>query len=346
MRLLIGSIGAVFAALLTLPILLLALPFFLVGAGQRFGARIFERLEGDAVTWRDVLQYEPIIGWKPKPNIRARVQDLVGNRFVLSTGEDGWRVSGSGVSGKPEAFVFGDSFAFGFGVDDEVFFGNVLPDIGIKAIGTNGYNLVQELLLMERYAEAFHGGVVIWLVYHGNDLFENLVPNEGQYRMPFVRELKNSKGWEVVATHINPTPWPMASMREYNARLAEICCDTDLSKRAFSACDFLIERAMEVCDAAGARLVVCSVPDILQLDPAQIDRLVKLAPDPTSFDAGRPDRALEEICQRHRVGFVTLKGVLDPSCYIRGEVHWNAKGHRRVADLISSTLQARVDTAS
>jgi hypothetical protein len=83
----------------------------------------------------------------------------------------------------------------------------VLASPRIKAIGANGYNMVQELLWMRRYAPQLAGKLVVWFVYHGNDLFDNLQPNVFQYRTPFVRERHDGRGWEVVTEHVRRSPW-------------------------------------------------------------------------------------------------------------------------------------------
>src|SRR5690606_27827810 len=105
-------------------------------------------------------------------------------------------------------------------------------------------------------------------VYYGNDLYENLRPNFGRYRMPFVRRLPDGAGeagWEIVTAHVHREPWPVNAPRLYLDRLAELCTPGPLAERAFSACEYLIARAGALTERVGAQLVVAGVPDALQL---------------------------------------------------------------------------------
>ena len=68
-------------------------------------------------------------------------------------------------------------------------------------------NEVQELLLMQDMSNDLSGKFVIWLIYFGNDLYENLIPNMRHYRMPFVRESHTSGEWEIVRSHLSERPW-------------------------------------------------------------------------------------------------------------------------------------------
>jgi hypothetical protein len=341
MRFFVGGLASIVALIATIPVLLVALPFWLVGVGQRFIQRGILRAQGKAVSWEKLMEYAPTIGWKPKSNVSARALDLAGNGFSVTTDADGWRRP----LHKPreyDVYVFGDSFAFGFGASDRDFFPNLMRSPRVRAIGANGYNMVQELLLMERYAGELAGRMVVWFVYHGNDLVENLTPNMRRYRMPFVREVgAEGQKWEIVTTHVNPSPWDIGVNRDYYALLAEVCCDSTLANRAFSACDFLIGRAKALCDQASAQLIVVSLPDVLQIDPARRELLAAKAPDPDSFDVDRPDAALRAICAEHEVEFRTTRDVLTPRHFIEGDVHWNRTGNQRMAEFLTEIFRRR-----
>jgi len=134
----------------------------------------------------------------------------------LTTDGEGWR--GRTELRESDIVVFGDSFAFGYGVDDKKFFAGLNPDVRIKSIGVNGYNMVQSLFWMERLSVQLTGKLVVWFVYFGNDLYENLQPNLERYRMPFVRSFNGTGDWEIVTSHINATKWPFSSERRYHQR--------------------------------------------------------------------------------------------------------------------------------
>ena len=339
-RFVVAAFASLVALLITLPALLIALPFWLVAGGQRLWTRLANSIGEPALPWSALIEYAPEVGWKPKPNMSASALDLAGNRYSLTTDGEGWRASPPD-QGEAEVYVFGDSFAFGFGASDREFFANISVKRKIRAIGANGYNMVQELILMEQYADRLRGKMVVWFIYHGNDLYENLAPNMGRYRMPFVRQAGDEATWEIVSGHVTPEPWSLREERDYYGKLAEICCDTPLAESAFGAARYLIRRGKALCEEKGAGLAVVSLPDIVQLDANRSHLLAKRAPDPESFDIDRPDKELKKICDQEGLRFATIKDVLQGNDYIHNDVHWNAKGNRRVADLIQTLYLER-----
>jgi hypothetical protein len=332
-RLAVASFTSLLALFISLPILVIGLPFWFVVILQRALYIVLRRARPLPSKWDALIQYDPLIGWKPKPNMKTYARDMGGNYYKLTTDEYGWRKSLNGSEGH-DVIVFGDSFAFGFGANDREFFANIVSTPRIKVIGANGYNMVQQLMLMKEYKSLLRGKMVIWFVYHGNDLYENLTPNMRQYRMPFIRELNGSSEWEIVTSHVNPSYWSINTNLDYYGKLAEICSNTPLSKRAFAACNFLIKKAKEICDLENARLIIFSLPDIAQIDTRQIAELAEKSPDKTTFDPDLPDRELKNICESHRISFYTIKDYLTPDHYLHNDVHWNRMGNRKVAELI------------
>jgi hypothetical protein len=332
-RLAVASFSSSLAIIVSLPILIIGLPFWLVGIVQRGLYILLRRLRPLPSSWDALIQYDPVIGWKPKPNLNTYARDMGGNYYKLTTDEYGWRKSLNGSEGH-DVIVFGDSFAFGFGANDKEFFANVLSSPRIKTIGANGYNLVQQLMLMEEYKTMLYGKVVVWFVYHGNDLYENLAPNMRQYRMPFLREVNESSEWEIVTSHVNPSYWSINTKLDYYGKLAEICSDTPLSKRAFAACNYLIRRGKHICDEEHARLCIMSLPDIAQIERSRIDELAEKSFDKKTFDPDLPDKELSRICINHSLPFYTLKEYLTADHFIIKDVHWNREGNLRVAQLI------------
>ena len=318
------------------PLLVLGVPLMVVSLGTRVVRRC---IDPKAVSWKKIIEYSPEFGWRPKANLNTFA--MADKAFHLTTDSDGWR----GKSGLAEAqvVVFGDSFAFGYGVNDEAFYGDLIPNVRIKAIGVNGYNMVQAFLWMERLAAKLTNKLVVWFIYYGNDLYENLQPNLDQYRMPFVREIKGTEQWEIVHNHISPKEWSVMSKRNYYDRLAEICCPTYLSHRVFSACNFLIFRGKELCDRAGARLVVMSVPDTTQFSQSQIEFLASRSPNREDFNPDLPDREIQKICQKFSIPFVSLKNHLTIENHKEFDCHWNETGHQRVSDVLQNLYREHLE---
>lgn len=329
LRMILAVIAAAAAMVLAAPVLLLGFPFWFTGVLSRLVGRLTRLFEPKAVSWHHLVEFEPVIGWKPKANLDAHGQAEV--VFHLTTDSMGWR--GQTTLAESEVVVLGDSFAFGHGIDERHFFGEV-GRVRIKAVGTNGYNMVQELLWLRRLSFQLRGKLVVWLVYHGNDLYENLQPHLLHYPMPFVKEDGGTGGWRIVTEHVKNEPWPYFTQREYYRYMAELSCPTFLARRAFSACKYLLREGRDACRPAGAELVIVTVPDSYQMEPSGIRILRSLAPDKDAFDLEMPDREIARICRRLDLPFVALRDHLTLRDYKHNDVHWNPRGHRRFAELL------------
>jgi hypothetical protein len=234
-----------------------------------------------------------------------------------------------------DVVVVGDSHAFGYAMDAERAFMNIHAEPRIKAIGAPGYNMVQELLLLREVASMLGGKLVVWLVYPGNDMFDNLAPSMGGYRMPFVRETAGS--WEIVTRHLRPDRWSVSQGRygrQHLMVLASMHSPTFLSRRAYDACAYILGEGVEVCRAAGARLVIMTVPSPMVLDERELSTLRSRAPDPGAVDPDFPDRQIGMACTRLGVPFVPLKSVVTRAHFKRDDDHLTEAGHRVLADLI------------
>jgi len=334
-RLLVAGCASVVALVLSLPIVAIGAPFWVVSTATGVVRGTMRRWQPTEVPWDDLIEFVPEIGWRNRGNLQAHVR---GNRpFYVTTDREGWR--GRASLEESDIVIFGDSFAFGHGVDDDSFFANRPSAVRIKAIGANAYNMVQTLLWMERLRDRLAGKLVVWLVFYGNDLVDNLNPHFGRYRTPFVRWRDEDSGWEIVTEHVRAERWPF-DPRSWTSEIGELCSPTFKAERAFSACDFLLERAGKVCESAGARLAVMGVQEVQLLDPMRRERFRRQAPDPASFDPQLPDRRLRESCERQGVPFVALSEVLGIQDHLLNDCHWTPRGHLRVARVLEGLYKS------
>jgi hypothetical protein len=282
------------------------------------------------VAWHEAITYEPELGWCAKPDLDVRVRDFNGDPFHVTTDSAGLR--GPGAIGDADVVVFGDSFAFGSGIDSRQFFANLPGDPAIKAVGAPGYNMAQSLLWMRRLAGSLAGKLVVWLVYPANDLDDNLLPSMGPYRIPFVH--RDSTGWRIETAHIDERPWPFPLVRRNVERYVDICTGRPGSERLFDACDWLVSEAAETCERADARLVVAEVPDLSPLNTRVVESVLEKRSDGVRFDPTVPEKRLQEICRQRGIGFLALSDVLEVNDYLEQDVHWTARGHRRVREAL------------
>jgi len=330
LRLGISVIAAIFAMMISIPVLVIVLPFWAVAFLTRALARL---LEPRYPPWAQLIEFDERFGWRPKPKLDTHY--LVDDIYQITTDAQGWRGKASIV--ESDIVVFGDSFAWGYGVDDKDFFPNLHSRPHIKGIGTIGYNMVQELLWLKDLSSQLRGKLIVWFVYFGNDLWENLTPHMYGYRMPFVRELNGSGDWEIVSSHIARNRWFFKSPqggRIYYEKLVELCAPTPFSARAYSASRFLLNEGKHVCDSVGSELVVMSIPEKIQFSDRAMKRYLPPGTDSKSRDPDFPDQQMEKICKELGIPFIAVKKHLNLSHYKEHDCHWNEAGYRRVAEIL------------
>lgn len=335
LRLVVAWIGGMLGLLVALPILLLMMPLLLVSKAVAGTARLLVKRQPAVTSWGKVFVDDSEVGWVLARDLDCHVYDMGGNAFHFTTDADGWRIGGSGIE-RSDIVVFGDSFAFGHGVDDRSFFGWPSSECSVKSVGVPGFNMVQALLLMRRLQAILRGKLVIWMVYPGNDLDDNLGPAIQSRAAPFVFR-DDQKGWVVVNDHIRlgRVWWWDKGGRSYE-RFVKLCSNSHLADRAFSAFRFLVEQAKERTEQAAARLVVVCVPDLSRYVDRRLERTLEDTGVPPSFDRELPDRRMARICAETGVTYVSLSGVLKKRHYQWDDIHWNAEGHRVVRSVMAA----------
>ncbi len=313
--------------MLLLPALAAALALFLFAACVRTLGRL---LEPRFVSWTELIAFDQKLGWKPRPALDTHYLADYDDVFRIVTDREGW--PGRRSIEESPVVVIGDSFAFGYGMDTPRSFAE-LCQVSVKAVGAPGYSMVHGVRLMEEFGSRLSGKLVVWFVYLENDLQDNLAPEMRGYRTPFVRPAPRG-GWEIVDDHVSPATWH-SSRLDRRRLFPTFCVPGPLADRAYAASDYLICRAHTACHGAGAHLVLVTVPHPIQLTAPGRVRLAALSGSPASCDATLPDRRIAESCQSRGIPMVPGAARLSFRHYKRREgIHWNARGHRRMATLL------------
>lgn len=332
LRIPMAALAALVSYAAVLPVLLMAAPFLLVRWASGLVTRL---LEPASCPWEELIEFDQTLGWRPKAALSTHYAD-VDDVFSVSTDDQGWR--GRNSLRESGMVVFGDSFAWGYGVGDGDLFTNYVSGVTVKTVGTMGYNMVQELLCMQQLRRELRGKIIVWFIYYGNDLFENLSPDMQGYRQPFLRSVEDRAKWEIVNHHLAPNRWFLKQYTRgevYYEQLARFCSPNAHSARAYAACEFLLAQGKELCDQAGAELVVFTIPEKTQLSEAGRDFLLRHGGDPGTFDPDFPDRRIGEMCRQLGIRFRAGKADLSLAHYKAFDSHWNTLGHRRVGQILS-----------
>jgi hypothetical protein len=330
------------AAVTLLPCLILLVPVFIVvGVMSLFAScvqAIGRRLEPAFVPWTDIMTFDPQLGWRPRADVDTFYLADRDDVFRVVTDHDGW--TGRHSLDDSAMVVIGDSFAFGYGVDAGKSFADLNRGLIVKAVGAPGYSMVQSVLLMEQFAGRLAGKLVVWFVCLENDLQDNLAPAMRRYRSPFVRLSVARGAWEITDQHVAAAPWKSTD-RNWKRILPYLCVPGPLSDRAYAASDYLIGRAAASCRRVGAHLVLVTIPDPSQLTADGRAKLAAQSGNLEACDENLPDRRIVESCTRHGVPTIVGKDHLSASDYKRLEgLHWNDRGHRRMAEILRRTYDS------
>ena len=189
-------------------------------AGLRWQAR---RIERSNQLDPGMIQYDRALGWRLVPEWTGthRHYDYTARYHINRRGLRGPAKSDAD-RGETTIAVLGDSFTFGFGVeDDETFVSRIGeqmgPDVRVRNFGVPGYSTDQEALLLERRVLHFRPTLVVIVVYLGNDLVDNRrgFPMQAPRAKPFFTLGQN--GLELANT---PVPQEARPVRNAQVDLA------------------------------------------------------------------------------------------------------------------------------
>jgi hypothetical protein len=123
------------------------------------------------------------LGWLNKKCVTAYLDS---SEFKTQVSLNSSRMRGENYGYKKEAgakrvLIIGDSFIFGYGVDDDEILSEVLnrlfessgKRVEVLGMGVDGYGNVQELLWLKKEGIRYHPDIVICQFFVGNDLINN-----------------------------------------------------------------------------------------------------------------------------------------------------------------------------
>jgi hypothetical protein len=135
----------------------------------------FVPLDGSAA---GLLVEDPDLRWRLRPGFRGRLVHPELDGVLVEVNSNGLRDRELQAELPGQALVLGDSFAFGVGVPAERTLARQLEDGGAATrvwnAGVSGYSTLDELVTLDRLVPLTHPGLVVLLVYLGNDLEDNL----------------------------------------------------------------------------------------------------------------------------------------------------------------------------
>lgn len=146
------------------------------------------------ITTAKLHRSDPDAGWVGLPNINARFFLPGGFDVRIANNSRGLRDSEKGFAkphGTRRIVVLGDSFMWGFGVDNEETFSTILqeliPDTQTINLGVSGYSTVQELVRLQMEGLRYMPDLTM-LAFVWNDLRDNFDDQEGTRPVAVIAE--------------------------------------------------------------------------------------------------------------------------------------------------------------
>ena len=310
-----------------------------------------------------ITKIDPLVGWYHRPSV-STVSVLEGHKYRESYNTHGYRApehSYDRASGFRRIVFLGDSFVDGSEVGDEELFTwhlqQDLPQADVINLGVYAYSTAQETITLEHVGVRYHPDLVVLLTI-SNDFPGNAV--NLSYFGPSPRFLLDKDSLRFEGTTSRPAraafrasnlPAPaMSFLHEHSLvyyflnhfiyqRLISQRIEALLNEqiRALTRAEQvelyrrLVSRMRRLCDDRGVGFLVVFGYARSELQPDRdspnTDVLRALAAD------GVPTIDLYDALRDAELS-------PGPSLYYRENIHWNARGHRFVADALRPTLES------
>jgi lysophospholipase L1-like esterase len=279
------------------------------------------------------------LGWTHRPNAE-RMEESEGSRVLVRINSFGLRgPMHVGPSARYRVLVLGDSFAEGRQVSDDDLFSVVLerehPELEVVNTSVMGYGTVQEALMLQKFEPLVLPKTVVLMVFH-NDLRDNVTPfgpwiGPRPYADPSAAF--HSVDWRPFLPFLPPIPAPAWLYRR--SMLVELWQRRRLDKlRHTQLINAYIEHWWDMPEEIKWRVLERWVAALAQ----GRDLLLVACPERVDVQSGNREITgrLDAIAKRHMVRFVNLQDVLSTEEFL--EIHWNAHGHKVVAETLASVL--------
>ena len=320
----------------------------------------------------------PVLGWRPRPNLSVR-----SNRFdaTFTTNSRGLRDGEHPLERSPgvrRIVVLGDSFTWGWGVNNNQAFPQILesrlPRTEIVNLGVSAFGLRQEFDYLKLEGLLYQPDIVI-LALCQNDIYrDGQSPQEKFRAMAAPRQKRAASGftgplkawlservalYRLVQQAINTSPSLVKTLVVLGLKeelLGFEGLDPNLMPamrnyppRLQSSFDATEAELLEVRDWLAQRkirLILALIPALQAVEPRAFRHSIAytvFAPD--DFELDKPYRNLEAFAHANGIEVINAYPALKrraeagASLYLRNDVHFNAAGHEAFAAEILAHLQ-------
>ncbi len=317
--------------------------------------------------------YEPDADFllRIRPNVDERIYGHPEFSFTVHTNEDGLR--DDPLVGSCDIAAVGDSFTFGFGVEEQASWPARLEGISgvcVANLGWVGWNSYVYPEAIRRYAVPLQARIWVW-AFFGNDLPESaaaeeyLASGEADYRAwvlqgripmdapPFPVNLRTV---QLLASLVDPELLllPGSGDRVFDDGELRMRCGTYAweatdpaqpeVQRGWDLTEAALIEASELAQMHNATLVVLFVPN---REHVYWDRIAGLMGDVDVQQLDDVETRLAAICEAQEIEYLSLlpgfqsRASSGQMLYFPQDGHWNEEGHDLAARLVYDFLLER-----
>jgi hypothetical protein len=263
-----------------------------------------------------VYQYNNILGWFPESNKEITIVDFIGKRKYINNSLGFRDIEHDYKDQNKDRIMFiGDSFCFGFGVNQNEVFVELLRDkLKEKELfncGVSGYSTDQEFILLQMYFDLIKPKIVFLVLCVENDFQEtqqNIVVYE-YFKPYFFKE-----GNELI---LKGVPIPKTWLYYRNNFFVKYSRFINVLLRIY----IIIKHPLSFTNDANIAFNI-----ILAMQSFLNDK-------GCNFIIGltKKNTQIEDFCLKNNIKYIILE---NDNTRSETDFHWNEKGHQYVADKI------------
>ena len=306
-------------------------------------------------------EFDPVLGWRGRKLYSARFKRPDFD-VLIALDAAGFRKQVSLEAKRDKAphriSVFGDSFVWGWGVDQgEVFTDKMnllLKDYSVHNYGIDGIGTVVEYLIFStEVRKQLRPDDVVILMFFNNDFVDNVdrkkihaevVNGEVQVVNPAKPLTTPFEDWVKNHSYLCNYVWYRADLyrlTRVNRKFEDETLRSTIveSDERFAVPKYFLAKFQADCEAAKARFIVVHIPCQEELSEARASRPNKLANEKARTETlFSITRALHIETIDLLPSFLARKSKTGETLTFKTDGHWNSTGHQAVAELLSDHL--------
>lgn len=310
------------------------------------------------------VDYDPVFGWSHLPGADGYFH-VLGRRTEVHISAEGLRYHRLGAKNGPRVAVIGDSLVWGYGVNAEERFTDLLEKtqgVEMLNLGNIGYGPVQYLLLAEK-ALALQPDLVLLVFTLYNDFDDNVhnmtnefyrpyaqgtdgalhirgqpVPDYRKYtllrRPDYTRYALGRLLYAALSNHARPLfDWlhgpdkapPPAGRRDFAPAMLYAAPEDPVAQAVLAVNEAVLRALRDRLAAQGVKLLIFAAPTWQDVN-------------------GNTLRLLREQAQRLEIPLLAAEefGRMPDTTY-PDRIHWTPQGHRRIAESLAPALRRHLN---